>query len=320
MMKKLGVLLAGLAVGAAAFGADFPSQPVKLVVPLGAGSATDIMARTVAKALEAEWKQPVLVENRPGAGGILAADFVSKQPADGHTLLLTGPSVIIAPLIDRNANFRLDRDLTPVARLAVLRIVLATNTNVPARTLQEFAAYSRTQPGKLNYGGLGRTSIIDIGIEVLKRGLNMDVTPVTYKGAAEHNVALIRDDVQLVWGGASVLREQAATGKVRILAAVSDKRFAELPDVPTVVEAGHAGFIPRVWTGLVAPARTPQAVQDQIVRDVNRVLARPEVAQALQGPLGNDPAPLPPGAFAEDVRKESRFWADLFRELKIEPQ
>lgn len=205
-------------------------------------------------------------------------------------------------------------------RLAVLRIVLATNTSVPAKTLPEFAAYSCANAGKLNYAGLGRTSIIDIGIEVLKRGLNMDVSPVTYKGAAEHNVALIRNDVQLVWGGASVLRDQAATGKVRILAAVSDKRFAELPDIPTVVEAGHAGFIPRVWTGLIAPAKTPQPVQDQIVRDVNRVLAKADVAQTLSGPLGNDPAPLSPGVFSEEVRKESQFWIELFKELKIEPQ
>ena len=320
MFSKVLVACAGWAMSMAATGSEFPSQPVRIVVPLGAGSATDIMARALAKQLEAEWKQPVIVENRPGAGSMLAAEHVAKAAPDGHTLLLTGPSLVIAPLIDKKATYRIDRDLAPVARVAVLRIVLATNPGVPAGSLQEFAAYTRANPGKLNYGGLGRTSIIDIGIEVLKKGLNMDLTPVAYKGAAEHNVALIRNDIQLVWGGANVLRDQAATGKVKILAAVSDKRFADLPDVPTVVEAGHTGFIPRVWTGIVAPARTPQAIQDQIARDVNRILARPEVIQALGGSLGNDPAPLPPGAFAEEARKESAFWAELFRELKIEPQ
>jgi tripartite-type tricarboxylate transporter receptor subunit TctC len=320
MFKKVSLALGGAVMCLAAAAADFPSQPVRLVVPLGAGSATDIMARALAKQLEAEWKQPVIVENRPGAGSVLAAEHVAKAAPDGYTLLLTGPSLVIAPLIDKKATFRIDRDLAPVARVAVLRIALATNMNVPVSNLKEFAAYSRAHPGKLNYGGLGRTSIIDIGIEVLKKGLDMDVTPVAYKGAAEHNVALIRNDIQLVWGGANVLREQAATGKVKILAAVSDKRFADLPDVPTVVEAGYTGFIPRVWTGIVAPARTPQAIQDQIARDVNRVLAKPEVVQALGGSLGNDPAPLPPGQFAEEARKESAFWAGLFKELKIEPQ
>jgi len=318
-MLAAAIAFAWMATGPAV-AAEFPSRPVKFIVPLAAGSATDILARQIAKSLESDWQQPVVVENRPGAGGIVAADFVSKQPADGHTLLLTGSSLVIAPLIDRNATFRLDKDLTPVARLAVLRVVLATNTSVPAGTLQEFAALSHANAGKMNYAGLGRTSIIDIGIEVLKRGLQMDVSPVTYRGAAEHNVALIRNDVQLVWGGAMVLREQAATGKVKILAVVSDRRFPDLPDVPTVVEAGHSGFIPRVWTGLIAPAATPSNIQEQINRDVNRVLARPDVARLLQDRLGNDPAPLPSGAFAEEVRKESRFWADMFKELNIQPQ
>jgi tripartite-type tricarboxylate transporter receptor subunit TctC len=318
----LAALAASVALWAApvVHAADYPNRPVKLVVPLAAGSATDILARQMARWLEAEWKQPVIVENRPGAGSILAADYVAKQPADGYTLLLTGSSLVIAPLIDRNATFRIGRDLIPVARVAVLRIVLATNTSVPARNLQEFAALTRANPGKMNYAGLGRTSVIDTGIEVLKKGLDMDLTPVAYKGAAEHNTALIRNDVQLVWGGATVLKHQAATGKVRILAAVSDHRFPNLPDVPTVVEAGHTGFIPRVWTGIVAPGGTPVAIQEQINRDVNRILARPEAAALLSDQLGNDPAPLPPGAFTEQVNKESAFWAAMFKELKIEPQ
>lgn len=324
LLRRLNAIFAAslffaLAFTGAARATEFPSRTVKLVVPLAAGSATDIMARTVAKALEAQWKQPVVVENKPGAGGIVAAEYVAKQPADGHTLLLTGPSLVIAPLVDRNAVSRFQHDLVPVARLAVLRIVLATNTKVPAQTLQEFAALSRANPGKMNYAGLGRSSIIDVGIEVLKKGLDMNLVPVSYKGATEHNVALIRDDVQLVWGGASVLREQAAGGEVKILAAVSDQRLAELPDVPTVVEAGHKGFIPRVWTGLIAPARTPASVQEKINRDVNRVLAGKEVAGTLKGVLGNDPAPLPRQAFAAEVAREEQFWQELLRELNIEP-
>jgi tripartite-type tricarboxylate transporter receptor subunit TctC len=300
--------------------ADFPNRPVRLVVPLAAGSATDLLARQMARWLEVEWKQPVIVENRPGAGSIVATDYVTKQPADGHTLLLTGSSLVIAPLIDKNVTFRLDKDLNPVARIAVLRIVLATNTAVPANTIQDFAALSRQNPGKMNYAGLGRTSIIDTGVEVLKKSLKMDLTPIAYKGAAEHNTALIRNDVQLVWGGSKVMKEQVATGKVKILAAVSEHRFTDLPDVPSIVEAGHVGFIPKVWTGLIAPAGTPTAIQDQINADVNRVIARPEAVKLLQDVLGNDPAPLPNGAFAEEVRKESKFWGDLFKELKIEPQ
>lgn len=311
-------LFLALAFTAAARATEFPGRTVKFVVPLAAGSATDVMARTVAKALEAQWKQPVLVENKPGAGGVVAAEYVARQPADGHTLLLTGPSLVIAPLIDRRAP-RLQRDLVPVARLAILRVVLATNTSVPAQTLQEFAALSRANPGKMNYAGLGPSSIIDVGIEVLKKGLGMDLVAVSYRGATEHNVALIRNDVQLVWGGASVLREQAAGGKVKLLAAVSDRRFAELPDVPTVVEAGHEGFIPRVWTGLIAPARTPASVQEQINRDVNRVLGDTDVAAALEGVLGNDPAPLPRDQFAAEVSREAEFWQVVFQELKIEP-
>ena len=328
MMIRRRALAAALAVGALLGAAplhalaqhDYPDHPVKLVVPLGPGSATDLLARQLARWLEQEWKQPVIVENRPGAGSMIAAEYVARQPADGYTLLLTGSSLVIAPLIDKKATFQIGRDLSPVARVAVLRIALATNTEVPARNLQEFAALTRARPGQMNYAGLGRTSVIDTGIEVLKRGLDMDLTPIAYKGAAEHNTALIRNDVQLVWGGANVLKEQAATGKVRIIAAVSDKRFPDLPEVPTVVEAGYSGFIPRVWTGVVAPTATPQPILDKINRDVNRVLARPEAVATMGGALGNDPAPLPPGAFAEAVKQETAFWSEMFKALKIEPQ
>lgn len=314
------VACAVMAVAICAPAAEFPSMPVKLVVPLGPGSATDILARQVAQWLEAEWGQPVIVENRPGAGGVVAADYVSKQPADGHTLLLTGSSLVIAPLIDRNANFRIGRDLKPVARLAILRIVLATNNKVPAPNLREFAALSRARPGTMNYAGLGRTSIIDIGMEVLKQGLHMDLTPVAYKGAAEHNTALIRNDVQLVWGGAQVLKEQAKAGRVRLLAAVSEHRFSDLPDLPTVKEEGYQGFIPQVWTGIIAPAGTPDQVLARITTDVNRVLARADVQVVLGDKLGNDPAPLPPGVFSGEVDKETAFWARTLKGLGIEPQ
>jgi len=297
-----------------------PGLPIKLVVPLGPGSATDILARQVARWLEAEWKQPVIVDNRPGAGGVVAADYVSKQPADGRTLLLTGSSLAIAPLIDRNATFRIGQDLLPVARIAVLRIALATNDQVPARDLQEFAAYSRRRSGELNYAGLGRTSIIDIGLEVLMKGLDMHLTPIAYKGAAEHNTALIRNDVQLVWGGEQVLKEQAKGGKVRLLAAVSDQRFADLPQLPTVVEAGYKGFIPRVWTGIFAPGGTPQPVLDRIANDINKNLARPEAQAMLSQNLGNDPAPASRSAFDKQVKDEITFWGGTLKDMGIEPQ
>ena len=323
MTRKIGIwslVLVCLWAPVAAWSADFPARPVRLVVPLGPGSATDLLARQMARWLEIEWKQSVIVDNRPGAGGIVAADYVSKQPADGTTLLLTGSSFVIAPLIDKNVGTRFDTELRPAARLAVLRIVLATNTSVPAKTLQDFAALTRANAGKMNFAGLGRTSIIDIGVEVLSKGLGMSLTPVAYKGASDHITALIRNDVQLVWGGATVMEEQLPGGKIRILAAVSDHRFPELPDVPSIVEAGYSGFIPRVWTGLVAPAATPPEIIDRINADVNRILARPEAIHVLQDTLGNDPAPLPDGVFATEVDKERRFWSKTFKELGIEPQ
>ena len=324
-MVRLRMLAALFALAAACLplaghAADFPTRPVKLVVPLGAGSATDLLARQMAQWLQEEWKQPVLVDNRPGAGGIVAADYVAKQPADGYTLLLTGSSFVIAPLLDKSVGTRFERELQPVAQLAVLRIVLATNTAVPASSLQDFAALSRAKPGQMNFAGLGRTSIIDTGVSVLAKGLNMDLTPVAYKGAADHITALIRNDVQLVWGGAIVMKEQLATGKIRILATVSDHRFSDLPDVPSITEAGYKGFIPKVWTGLIAPTATPAPVMARITEDVNRILARPQAVHVLQDVLGNDPAPLAPGQFAKNIAAERKFWTGTFKELGIEPQ
>ncbi|MDB5999642.1 MAG: extra-cytoplasmic solute receptor protein [Rhizobacter sp.] len=323
MLKKLITVVVALVAscaGVAASAADFPSRTVRFIVPLAAGSATDILARQIAHWLEDDWKQPVIVENRPGGGGLIAANYVINQPADGYTLLMAGSSFVIAPFIDQNVGTRFDTALYPVARLAVLRVVLATNTGVPAQTLQDFAALTRAKAGTMNYAGLGRTSIIDTGLEVLKQGLAMNLTPVAYKGASDHITALIRNDVQLVWGGAIVMKGQLATGKVRILSTVADHRFTDLPDVPSLTEAGYTGFIPQVWTGLIAPTATPPATLAQINRDVNRILARPEAIELLRNVLGNDPAPMPAGEFAAAVKQESKFWGAMFKALGIEPE
>lgn len=311
-------LAAALLASCVARAEEFPTQNVRIVVSLGAGSAIDVLARQMARWFEEEWRRPVVVENRPGAGGLLAAEYVAKQAPDGHTLLLTGPSVVTGGLQTARAAFDPQRDLAPVAKLATLRIVLATNVDVPARTLPELVAYSRAHPGKLNYAGTGRTSIIDTGLEVLKRGLGLDATPVTYPGAAQHITALLRNDVQLVWGGVAILREQLSTGRVRLLAAVSKERLADLPDVPSIVEYGYAGFIPTIWSGLLAPARTAPAVIERINADANRILARPEAVRVLGEILGMDPAALPADRFRAEMQAEGHFWADMFKTLGIE--
>jgi tripartite-type tricarboxylate transporter receptor subunit TctC len=203
----------------------FPDKNVRIVVSLGAGSAIDSLGRLLAARLEKHWGRPVIVENRPGAGGLLAADYAAGRPhAAAHRALHrhTGKLLNTRMAIDP------DRDLVPVARLANLRVVLATNVDVPARTMQEFVAHARSNPGRLNYAGTGRTSIIDTGIEVIARGFGVSMTGVTFAGAPQHITALLRNDVQLVWGGSAVLKEQLGTNRIRLLAAVSERRLADL--------------------------------------------------------------------------------------------
>lgn len=310
-----------LAVSAIAAGAQgFPDRPVKIVVSLGPGSSIDLTTRQLASWLEAEWGKPVIVENRPGAGGIVAAQYVLRQPADGYTLLSIGPSLITNVLQNRNAGYDIERDFYPVAQYSRLRIVLASSTTIPAKTLPEFAALSRAKPGTMNFAGTGRTSIQDTGTDVIARGLGIDLTFVPYAGAPEQVAAVLRGDAQLVWGGTQVMKQQVPSGKLRILAAVAAERHPDLPDVPTVVEAGYAGFIPPVWNGLVARAGTPPAILEKINRDVNRAISRPEAGRMMEDSFGQQPTPLPHGKFRADVLEQLAFWRTKFRELGIDPE
>jgi tripartite-type tricarboxylate transporter receptor subunit TctC len=312
-----GTLLAGIPQAQAQ---DFPERNVRIVVSLGAGSSLDLLTRQLARRLEEKWGKPVVVENKPGAGGMLAAEYVSKQAPDGYTWLMSGPSLIAGKLLNSRLTFDPMKDLMPLARLINLRIVLATNTDVPAQNMQEFVKYARANPGRLNYAGAGRTSIIDTGIEVITRGFGLSLTGVPFPGAPQHITALIRNDVQLVWAGSAVMREQLGTNRVRLLASVSERRLADMPDLPTVVEAGYAGFVPTIWNGLFVPAGTDPSLVRRIHKDIEAVLSTPEAVKMLGDVLGMDAAIGTPDELRAQMERELAFWRDMFGKLEIKSQ
>jgi tripartite-type tricarboxylate transporter receptor subunit TctC len=320
MWMKLLVAFALVTGVSPAHAQQFPERAVRIVVSLGAGSSLDLLTRQLARRLEARWGRAVTVENKAGAGGMLAAEYVAKQPPDGYTLLMSGPSVIAGKLLNTNLRFDPLQDLTPVARLINLRVVLATNVDVPAKTMKEFAEYARANPGRLNYAGTGRTSIIDTGIEVVSRGFGMSLTGVSFAGAPQHITALMRNDVQLVWAGSAVIKEQLAGNRIRPLAAVSEHRLADMPDLPTIVEAGYSGFVPTIWNGILAPARTDPALVERIYRDIDAVLSTPEAAQMLGDLLGMDAALSGPDELRAQIAREEAFWRGMFTELGIKSQ
>lgn len=262
-------LMAMTAGGAVA--QSWPNKPVRLVVNFPAGGAADTLARGIAPALGEALKQPVVIDNRPGANGIVGADNVAKAPADGYTFLLTsGGAITVDPFLYKKMPYDPLKDLTPVASVALVRVYLLVHPSVPAKTLAEFVAYLRAHPGKLSYGSAGNGSSPHIAAEMFKRAGKLEATHVPYKGAAPALNDLLAGQVQFMFDPGPGL-QHVATGKLRMLAVASAKRAAQYPDVPTLAEGGLDVDGDSTF-GVYAPAGTPRDVVDRMNKEINRAL------------------------------------------------
>lgn len=265
-------LLAVMAVTAGgAIAQSWPNKPVRLVVNFPAGGAADTLARGIAPALGEALRQPVVIDNRPGANGIVGADNVAKAPADGYTFLLTsGGAITVDPFLYKKMPYDPLKDLTPVASVALVRVYLLVHPSVPAKTLAEFVAYLRAHPGKLSYGSAGNGSSPHIAAEMFKRAGKLEATHVPYKGAAPALNDLLAGQVQFMFDPGPGL-QHVATGKLRMLAVASAKRAAQYPDVPTLAEGGLDVDGDSTF-GVYAPAGTPREVVDRMNKEINRAL------------------------------------------------
>jgi tripartite-type tricarboxylate transporter receptor subunit TctC len=289
------VSLAMLAASCAAFAQDtYPSKPIRLVVPYAAGGPADLLARSAGDKLAARLGQPVLVENRPGAGGHTAAEQVAKGPADGYTLVLTTIAHNGAAKLYGHLRYDPATDLQPVILLAESPSVLLVKQSLPAKSVPELLAYARTHPGKLTYGSAGTGSAMHMAAELLRSMAKIDYVHVPYRGGAPAMADLLGGQIDLMFDSLGTAHQQIASGKVRALAVTSTARNASLPDVPTLAEAGVPGYSSVPWYEISAPRGVPPAVVNKLNAELNVALKSPELVQRWEAlgvlPLGGSPA------------------------------
>jgi tripartite-type tricarboxylate transporter receptor subunit TctC len=313
---RLLFLLAGLLLAAASSGEEWPSKPVRMIVPFPAGGSADLLPRVVGEKLTQQWGQPVVVENRAGASGSIGATAVFQAEPDGYTLLATPPSPLV---INRLLSSKLAYDSTqfvPMTVIAAIPNVLLVHPRLAVNSVSEFIAYVRQNPGKLNYASQGNGTTSHLTTELLMTmagGLKM--THVPYKGTAPALADLVGGQVDLMFDNLGVSLPQVKAGKVKALAVASSKRFRSLPDVPALAET-LPGFESVAWFGIVGPPRTPAAIADRVYAGVAEALKNPDVLRRLDD-LSADPLGLSPAETAAFMKQETERWAAVIRSAGV---
>jgi len=309
--KVFAVLATMLALGAAA--QSWPSKPIHFIVPYPAGGPLDTVARLLGQKVGERLKQPIVVENKPGAGGNIGADFVAKAPPDGYTILMGAVAThAINPSLYPSIPYDAQRDFAPVTQVASTPNVLVVNPAVPAKTVAELVAYARKNPGKLNFGSGSTGSAGHLAGELMKSLAGIDMTHVPYKGAAAAMQDLLAGRLDLMFDNLASAQSQIRAGTVRALAVTTARRAALAPDIPTLVEAGLPGFDVNTWFGVFAPAATPPAVVQRLHDEFAAVLATAEVKDRMLA-LGAEPVASTPAEFGDYVQAEARKYARLVK-------
>ncbi|TPQ33601.1 ABC transporter substrate-binding protein [Cupriavidus pinatubonensis] len=320
-MRRAGAALAvplALASAAAAHAeAPYPNRPIRVVLPSGAGTVTDQTARLIAERLSTSLKQPVVIDNRPGAGGNIAAIAVARAPADGYTLLFGtfGSLAVNKSLYDKPGYDPL-KDFAPVASVAYLPNVLVVHPSVPARTVPELLALARKEPGKLTYGSFGNGSSSHLAGELFTHMAGVSITHIPYKGSAPSMTDLIGGRLTMMFDSVSTALPYIRDGRVRALAVTTQKPSDQLPGVPTLAAAGVPGYELTAWFGVVAPTGTPKAVVDRLNSEIVASLKQPEMASKLAS-QGTVPFPSTPAQFGSYIRAQYEKWDGLIKSANI---
>jgi tripartite-type tricarboxylate transporter receptor subunit TctC len=307
-----------IACVAPVFGQDaFPTKPVRLVVPYPPGGASDITARLLGQKLSELWGQQVIVDNRPGANGIVALEHVAKQPADGYTLLFAnlGPNAI-NPAVYAKLPYDPIKDFTPITLTTLVPQVLVASPSLEAKTLKDVIEYAKANPGKLNYGTGGNGSANHLGVELVAMTMGVQLTAVPYKGDAQAMTDTISGQVAMSMPTVPAALPQIKAGKLRPLAVGTKARVAALPDVPTMAEAGVAGYDASSWGGVMGPGGMSAALAARIHTDLARALASPDVAEKLAA-QGATVVGEGPSDFARFLAEEIRKWDRVAKKANI---
>ncbi len=318
MLQTVSKWLAALCIAAAvplahAQAPAYPTKPVKLVVPFPPGGSLDIAGRLIAQKLTEMWGQSVVVENKPGAGGNIGADFVAKSPADGYTILLGALSThAVNPSLYKTMPYDAAKDFAPITLIAITPNVLVVNASLPVNSAKEFIAYAKANPGKLSFGSGSNGSAGHLAGELFKVETNTDAVHVPFKGGAPATQALLAGDTQFMFDNLANAMAQVKAGKIKALAVTTAQRSSLVPDLPTMAEAGLPGFDISTWYGLFAPAGTPPAIVAKWNADVTKILTSPDVRAKLVAD-GADPSPNTPEQFREFIAKELAKYARIVK-------
>jgi tripartite-type tricarboxylate transporter receptor subunit TctC len=314
--SNLTVVAASIALSAIAVQAHaqpYPSQPIKMIVPFTAGGTTDILARTIGQKLSEAWRQPVIVENRPGAGGNIGADVVAKAKPDGYTILMgtIGTQSINSSLYAK-MPYDAAKDFAPVTLVAMVPNVLVVNPAVNAKTVRELVALAKAKPGELNFASSSTGGSPHLSGEMFKQMTGADIVHVPYKGSAPAITDLLGGQVSLMFDNLPSALPQVKAGKLRALAVTSARRSQAAPDIPTLAESGVPGYEVDSWFGILAPAGTPKEIVNQLNAEIVRILKIPQVRERLLE-QGAEPVGDTPEHFADHIRNETVKWARVVK-------
>jgi tripartite-type tricarboxylate transporter receptor subunit TctC len=296
---------------------NYPSKPIRLVVPFAPGGSSSIVARAVAAEMEKGLGQPIIIDNKPGGGGNVAMIEVAKSDPDGYTLIIGHVgSLAMNPFMYEQLPYDVDRDFAPISLLAIVPAIFVVHESVPAKDLREFVALAKKEPGKLNYGSAGNGSAGHLAMEYLKQVTGIDIQHVPYKGTGPNIIDLVAGRTQASSAGTPPLMPHVKAGKLRVIAVGTAKRLHTLPDVGTVAEQGYPGFETSQWYGLNAPAKTPEAIIQRLAAEAAKAAKSPKVLERFAADdaeaVGSTPA-----EYAAFIKKEQQRWSKVVRAAKI---
>ncbi|MBM4315083.1 MAG: tripartite tricarboxylate transporter substrate binding protein [Deltaproteobacteria bacterium] len=294
----------------------YPSKPVRFILPFPAGGLTDVLGRIMAQKFADGLGQPVVPENRPGAGGTLGIEIAAKTRPDGYTIVLSAPAIAISPHLYKQLNFDPLKDLAPITLVAETPNVLCVRASLPVKNLADLVALAKATPGKLNYGTGGTGSSLHIAAELFKSLAKVHIVHVPYKGVTQAMVGMIGNEVDMVVIGIPTSLQHIQSGKVRALAVLSERRLPELPDVPTAREAGIDQFETSIWYGLMATGGTPRDIVNRWNAEWLKIVAMPDTREKMQK-VGFEPLSSTPEQFGKFIRKETARYGKVIREANL---
>jgi len=297
---------------------DYPSHPVRIIVPFGAGGPTDVYTRAIAEELRKSLNQAFVEENKPGAGTTIGTDFVAKAVPDGYTLLMVSGTQTVNETLYTHKPYELMRDLVPIAPLIDSDLVLVVHPSVPAKNLNELLALARARPGTLNYGSSGPGSNYHMAGELLKHLTGVDIVHVPYKGSTGMRTDILSGQIQILFDSVPTMAPMIRAGKVRALGTSGLTRSPILPDVPTIAEAGVPGFQATLWVGFMAPAGTPQPIVEKLNSEITKVVTRPDIKVAWEK-TGATPVSMTQSNFKKFMDAQISKWADVIKANRITP-